>query len=113
MGWYSSSIIFEVVWLDKKKKNELLRKRNSDLNNRLKDLKSELEFIRNVNSEGYKKAKSLIEELENIKNEWDICLNDLKSKQEEYDSIIFSLKKLKNGVLKTPWYIKFFKSKTK
>ena len=82
--------------MDNKKKSELLRKRNIDLNNKLKDLKSELDFIKNVNSESYKKAETLIIELEKIKMEWNDCLNNLKNTQKEYDSLLFYLKKIKN-----------------
>lgn len=91
--------------MDNKKKNELLRKRNTDLNNKLKDLKSELDFIKNVNSESYKKAETLIIELEKIKMEWNDCLNNLKNTQKEYDSLLFYLKKIKNET-STPFHKK-------
>lgn len=98
--------------MDNKKKNELLRKRNTDLNNKLKDLKSELDFIKNVNSESYKKAETLIIELEKIKMEWNDCLNNLKNTQKEYDSLLFYLKKIKNEI-STPFHKKILHKRNK
>lgn len=98
--------------MDNKKKNELLRKRNTDLNNKLKDLKSELDFIKNVNSESYKKAETLIIELEKIKMEWNDCLNNLKNTQKEYDSLLFYLKKIKNET-STPFHKKILHKRNK
>ena len=98
--------------MDRGKQIDLIRKRNAQLNEQLDKVKFELEYDRLLNREGYKHAKDLIAELEDIKKRWNEALDDLRNKQDEYQMIVDDIKKLRdrmsNGVVKVPWYRRWF-----
>ena len=104
--------------MDRGKQIDLIRKRNTQLNEQLDKVKFELEYDRMLNREGYKYAKDLISELEDIKKRWIEALEDLKNKQDEYQMLVDDIKRLRdrmsngvggvNGVRKVPWYRRWF-----
>ena len=94
--------------MDRGKQIDLIRKRNTQLNEQLDKVKFELEYDRLLNREGYKHAKDLIAELEDIKKRWTEALDDLKNKQDEDQMLVDDIKKLRDRmsdeVGKIPWY---------
>ena len=102
--------------MDRGKQIDLIRKRNTQLNEQLENAKFALEYDRMLNREGYKHAKDLIAELEDIKKRWTEALDDLKNKQDEYQMLVDDIKKLRDrmsaGVVgkvrKVPWFRRWF-----
>lgn len=98
--------------MNKQKQMELVRKRNSDLEKKINNLKFKLEYDEKLNREGFKRAKYLIAELEEIKLAKETELNELKKKQEEYQTLIDDLQKMRNEMISVgfgqPWYRRIF-----
>lgn len=87
--------------MDREKQIDVMRKRNIDLSEQIKDLQLKLEYNKQLNSEGYQTAKELIEELENIKKNWLETLNRLYDIESEYQGLISDMKEIKESMLLT------------
>lgn len=85
--------------MDREKQIDVMRKRNIDLSEQIKDLELKLEYNKQLNSEGYQTAKELIEELENIKENWLETLNRLYDIESEYQGLISDMKEIKETML--------------
>lgn len=101
--------------MDRGKQIDLIRKRNTQLNEQLENAKFAFEYDRMLNREGYKHAKDLIAELEDIKKRWTEALEDLKNKQDEYQMVVDDIKRLRDrmsdgvsDVGKVPWFRRWF-----
>ncbi len=97
--------------MNTKKQMDLIRKRNSMLNDEIDELKYKIALDKKLNSDGYEYVKDLISDLEKIKLEWMDTLVDLRSKQSEYSFLIDDLKIIKKIFadfgFKVPWYKKW------
>ena len=85
--------------MDREKQINMMRKRNIDLSEQIKDLELKLEYNKQLNSEGYQTAKELIKELENIKENWLETLNRLYDIESEYQGMISDMKEIKETML--------------
>lgn len=87
--------------MNRDKQIDVMRKRNSNLSEQIKDLQFKLEYNKQLNSEGYQTAKELIEELEDIKNNWLEALNRLYDIETEYEGLISDMRNIKEVMLST------------
>lgn len=87
--------------MDREKQIDVMRQRNINLSEQIKDLQLKLEYNKQLNSEGYQTAKDLIEELENIKENWLETLNRLYDIESEYQGLISDMKEIKESMLST------------
>lgn len=85
--------------MDRDKQIDVMRKRNIDLSEQIKELQLHLEYNRQLNSEGYQAAKDFIEELKNIKENWLETLNRIYDLETEYQGLISDMKEIKATML--------------
>ena len=85
--------------MDRSKQIDVMRQRNINLSEQIKDLHLKLEYNKQLNSEGYQTAKDLIADLENIKENWLETLNRLYNIESEYQGLISDMKKIKESML--------------
>lgn len=85
--------------MDRSKQINVMRQRNINLSEQLKELQLKLEYNRQLNSEGYQTAKKIIEDLENIKENWLGTLNRLYDIETEYIKLISDMKEIKQSML--------------
>lgn len=94
--------------MNRQKQIELSRKRNADLEQKLKDVKFKLEYDRELNQKALSQAKNLITELEMHEIEKQKELNNLKEMRERYQGLLNSLQDMRNEMakmgFKRPWY---------
>lgn len=80
--------------MDRVKQIDVIRKRNMDLTDQIKDLQLKLEYNKQLNSQGYQAAKELIQELEAIKGNWLEALRKLYETEAEYQGLISDMRNM-------------------
>ena len=95
--------------MNDKKRLELIRKKNYELNNYIDELKLEIKYYKEQNNLRFNED-AFIKELENIKKEWLDSLKQLKEKNTEYNELIEELLAIRDIMygmnFKIPWYKK-------
>ena len=86
--------------MNKDKKLEIMRKRNTELNNRLKDTEFMIQYTKFNNQNGYYSAKQLIYELNDIKEKWIEALAELEQERDEYQNVVSDIKKIREKMKK-------------
>lgn len=85
------------------KKIDVLRQRNIQLSEQVRDLEQQLNDIKNEDKHKVERADMLVELLHETQDEYSRILNILYKQQEEYDSIISQAKEMKFIIKQDLW----------
>lgn len=89
-----------------RKKLEILRRRNDELEKEVEDAKKELSEYKLSTEGSYEKAKQLIADLEIIKRDWNQSLTEIQELKKQYEWLIHDTKLLHAKEARSAWFSK-------
>lgn len=93
-----------------RKKLEILRKRNDELETELEKAKCDLSEYKYNTENSYAKAKELIANLETIKKEWEESLAEIRKLKQQYEWLIHDTKLLHAKEARSKWFSQILNS---